>query len=61
MPSITVETKIDFDVRCDNCKEPLEVTIKEDAYSAKDIYVKPCKKCIKDSYDEGYRNGNEQK
>jgi hypothetical protein len=48
-----IRCDIEIEVYCDKCKNVLDAIIRRDD----EVYVDPCETCLKESYNEGFKDG----
>lgn len=55
MPEFIAKVEVEFEVYCERCGEGLDGTGQNGGLPY--VSVEPCKNCSKESYDEGYADG----
>jgi hypothetical protein len=58
--SIKIVLEHEIDIACDECGSYLEHDENRNPLIMNVSDVKPCRKCLKEKYDEGYKDGLEE-
>ena len=55
-----VNVTVDFEAWCSECRNGICNNFQNDRYGTNRFDVEPCEKCLKNKYDEGYKDGRSE-